>query len=99
MTDNLKLYRFEYDCGRMGELDGLFVASDKDLLEIEGKYINFGEVLGKHSDISIRSFSASEYLVEVSNDSVFIDKLVDVLGSYHVSGYNPLHYYDYEDED
>ena len=46
-----KLYAFHWDCGRMGELDGLFVATDEVIEIIVGKVVNFGEVLGKHSDV------------------------------------------------
>lgn len=48
------IYRFEISYGRMGTLYGLFVAEKDDvanLIASEDK-IDFGEVLGKHSEIS-----------------------------------------------
>lgn len=46
-----KLYSFELDWGRMGSLEGLFIAEEKDVKDIIGKNVQFGEVLGKHSDV------------------------------------------------
>ena len=46
-----KLYKFHWDCGRMGNLDGVFIAEPKEIEALIGKEIHFGEVLGKHSDI------------------------------------------------
>tara|TARA_Y100000310_G_scaffold321360_1_gene378878 strand:+ start:3846 stop:4022 length:177 start_codon:yes stop_codon:yes gene_type:complete len=46
-----KLYGFYADFGRMGNLDGIFIAESDDLDAIMGKDIYFGEILGKHSDI------------------------------------------------
>ena len=42
-----KLYSFELDWGRMGSLEGLFIAEEKDVKDIIGKNVQFGEVLGK----------------------------------------------------
>lgn len=46
------LYEFNCDCGRMGSLKGRFLATPEEVKAIIGKYVVFGEVLGKHSDIS-----------------------------------------------
>lgn len=48
------LYKANIDCGRAGNLYGLFIADVESINElIESKrVIEFGEVLGKHSDIS-----------------------------------------------
>lgn len=97
----MKLYEFKLDCGRMGFLDGLFVAEDSEVKELEGKYIYFGEALGKHSEISVL-FSTKHHLTVKSEDEEFIKKLVDLMEDETISGYNPLEYYDpeeYEDED
>lgn len=45
------LYKFYWDCGRMGDLQGLFFADSVDVAEAMGHEIYFGEVLGKHSEI------------------------------------------------
>ena len=56
------------------------------------KEIYFGEVLGKHSEI----FSPLEEndLTVITDDQGFIDKLIEIIGSNTISGYNPLDYYD-----
>ena len=49
----MKLYSFNWDCGRMGDVDGLFVADEKEVAKVInlGTRIYFGEILGKHSEI------------------------------------------------
>ncbi len=47
------IFKFNYNCGRMGSLYGLFVAEKEEVAKlIESKRkVYFGEVLGKHSEI------------------------------------------------
>jgi hypothetical protein len=47
------IYKFNYDCGRMGDLNGIFVAEKKDVEDLITSKIEvyFGEVLGKHSEV------------------------------------------------
>lgn len=93
-----KLYEFNLDCGRMGSLEGVFIATEEELNKIQGKNIYFGEVLGKHSEVDI-VFDRDELDVK-SEDQDFISKLEDVFGSPTISGYNPLDYYDdWDDEE
>lgn len=40
--------RFEWDFGRGGDVEGLFVTTLEDIEKITGKYVYFGEILGKH---------------------------------------------------
>ena len=47
-----QLYKFFWDCGRQGSLKGVFTATHEEVAAAIGKHIYFGEVLGKHSDIS-----------------------------------------------
>ena len=84
-----KLYNFNFDCGRMGHLEGLFVADEGQVEAVVGDYLYFGEVLGKHSEVE----GTLDYgdLEVVSEDQDFIEKLVNLLGD-TISGYNPLHY-------
>ena len=92
-----KLYSFFWECGRMGTLDGLFVAEEAEVNAIIGKEIYFGEVLGKHSEIYGR---LDEIDLEVkSDDQDFINKLVEIIGDNTISGFNPLVYYDPDDYD
>lgn len=99
-----KLYSFYLDFSRMGALEGLFIATDEALNKIKGKHIHFGEVLGKHSDVYIDNFSL-ETLEVLNEEQDFLNKLWDVIGGSSedepyltISGYNPLDYYDPEED-
>ena len=91
-----KIYVFEWDCGRMGDLDGLFVAEESAMKALIGKELYFGEVLGKHSEIygELKERSISI----VNDDEDFIEKLVDVIGGESISGFNPFDYVEEENE-
>ena len=75
----------------MGELDGLFIADDADVKKTIGKTIYFGEVLGKHSEVIV-DLEEKELTVK-TDDQDFIKKLVEILGSHHLSGFNPITQY------
>lgn len=89
-----KLYQFHWDCGRSGDLEGLFIAEEKDVKDAIGKEIAFGEVLGKHSwvDGTLDEIDLSE--VNIPENVVLI--LEDKVGR-TISGYNPLEYLEGED--
>lgn len=78
MTEHL--YKFDFDCGRMGNIDGLFVADDKKIKRLikENPSIYFGEVLGKHSDIS-GNFSEMN-IEKVKLDIRTVRKVTSILG-------------------
>lgn len=86
-----KLFSFNWDCGRMGELEGLFIATDEEVASIMGKEIDFGEVLGKHSEVC-GTMEESD-ITMVSDNRIVVDTLLGTTGR-TVSGYNPLDYYD-----
>lgn len=83
------LYKFHFDCGRMGELHGLFVATQDEVDAAMGKEIYFGEVLGKHSEISGPLEPAD--LQRFTVDQTTLDSITTVIGNTW-SGYNPLEY-------
>ena len=87
-----KLYRFKWDFGRMGELDGIFTAEDYDLENLFGKNIYFGEVLGKHSEIY--GILKKDDIEVLSDDEGFIDEFRENLGEGTISGFNPLDHLD-----
>lgn len=87
-----KLYKFNLDCGRMGELEGIFTATDNELSKIKGKHIYFGEVLGKHSEIFVDDFDLS-LITPISDDQSFVNKYDEIVGSI---GFNPLDFYEEE---
>ena len=93
----LVLVSFYVDCGRSGDLHGLFVCEKEELDGAYGKVAHFGEVLGKHSDVVV-TLDEGDFEI-MSDDKELIAKLVKVAGSYDVCGYNPLHWAEDEDED
>jgi len=83
-----KLYRFQADFQRYGNLSGLFIADEITVQEAIGKELYFGEVLGKHSDIFL---TLQEDNIEVvTDDQEFIAK-AKTYGLAH-NGYNPLYH-------
>lgn len=89
-----KLLRFHAGFGRMGSLEGLFVSTEEDFNKLLGKRIHFGEVLGKHSDISLR-MDAGNFSV-LTEDQDFIKKFEE-FGL--ATGTNPFHYLDEDEEE
>jgi hypothetical protein len=87
-----KLYRFYVDCGRMGELEGLFIRDEKDIKDAIGKEVWFHDVLGKHSEIG-GPLEASEITV-VTDDQDYINKTLELIGP-HISGIDPIDYMEF----
>jgi len=81
----------------MGDLEGLFAATKEQVDAIIGKRIYFGEVLGKHSEIS-RDISNDDLTILAIDESV-VDILVKAVGRTTISGFNPLDYYENFDEE
>lgn len=88
------IWSFYWDCGRMGDLSGLFAATKDEVQSAIGKHINFGEVLGKHSEIYGTLKDNDFTCIEI--DQKTIDKISEVIGSSTWSGYNPLEFLDEE---
>jgi hypothetical protein len=84
----LNLYKFKWDVGRGYEAEGVFVADEKEVEAAMGKTADFGEICGKHSEISIDL--KPEYFTVISTDRSFIEKILEVFGGKTVSGHNPL---------
>jgi len=91
----LGIYTYYKDFGRLGELEGLFIADHEDLIKLEGKMIYFGEVLGKHSEVIVE-FSYDENIDVRTQDQEFIKKFQEIMGDNFATGYNPLNYEIYE---
>ena len=87
------IYKFFFDCGRMGELEGIFVAEPRDVKRLvdSGEELYFGEVLGKHSEIS--------GVVSVENFTFVTDK-EEIVNFFEIhgmaTGINPLSYFEEE---
>jgi hypothetical protein len=84
------LYDFHWDCGRMGDVEGLFVADKETVQKYIGKDVYFGEILGKHSEVY--GILGQEDLTIVSEDQDKIEWLVEIMKGSTISGRNPLDY-------
>lgn len=88
-----KLYEFKANFGRMGSLSGRFFLDEETeakLPELYGKSINFGEVLGKHSEVVFDL--EPKHLKLVTDDQAFLDKASE-LGISLAHGYDPISRY------
>lgn len=84
-----RLYRFFWDAGRMGQIESLFFATEEQIEKMLGAEINFGEVLGKHSEVY--GTVEREDLEEIILSEDVLKELHFVFGK-HICGYNPLDY-------
>ena len=81
------IYEFHWYCGRMGSVEGLFVADKDEVEKALGKNIYFGEILGKHSEV-YGTIEPGE-IVLITDDPQAI-RMFEV---YNFSiGYNPFDY-------
>lgn len=84
-----KLYEFFWDCGRMGDVEGLFIADDAEVERLIGRDVYFGEILGKHSEVT--GTLDKEDLKVLTDDQEFLTKLTELTGfDSTISGYNPI---------
>ena len=85
------LYKFHFDCGRMGELVGLFTqeVSEMDKLVNSKQEVYFGEVLGKHSEV-YGEIGEDDYTLVTTDENVI--KVVEDYGL--ENGYNPFDFID-----
>lgn len=88
----LGIYRFSWDCGRAGTLDGVLIADSDDVRSIVGKYIHFGEVLGKHSDIQGTVEEGELKLVTNDPTEVAVVQKVFRVKTGTISGFSPFDY-------
>lgn len=87
--ENRYLYKFCWDYGRMGCIEGLFVAMEDKVKSIIGKELFLGEALGKHSEVY--GVLEEEHIEKINLDSTSVEKVAKHLGDTW-SGYNPLEY-------
>jgi hypothetical protein len=88
------MWKFHWDCRRMGTVRGVFVATEAQVKAALGKRVYFGEILGKHSEV----FGTLEEkdLARVTDDQAFIAKAEEY--GIASNGYNPLEYLSEEEE-
>lgn len=89
----LKLYRFWWDCGRQGHVEGVFAEDSETVENLIGREVYFGEILGKHSDINGPLESGD--LTVLCEDKDFIQKAIEY--KLVPIGYNPLDYIEIKD--
>lgn len=89
---NLQLYKFHWDCGRMGDLEGLIFATPEEIKSILGKHVYFGEVLGKHSEIC--GDVEEKDFTKINIDSETVLKLYNAVDNRTLSGYSPFDFVD-----
>lgn len=91
------LVKYNESFGRMGKLEGLFVCTKDELESLNGRLVDFGEVLGKHSEVY--TDKVYENCKAISEDPDLISDLQTVLDYPNtICGYNPFDYIE-EDED
>ena len=83
-----KLYKFYWDCGRNGSLEGVFVAEESEIKAAIGKNCYFGEVLGKHSEIL--GVLEKKDIKEITDDKTVLSVITEHLDG--GIGFNPLDY-------
>lgn len=88
-----QLYEFYWDCGRQGELTGVFISTDEEIKKSLNKKVYFGECLGKYSEV----FGDLEEkdLTLLTDDQDFIEKFEKWIGK--SVGFNPLDYIETEE--
>ena len=96
-----KLFSYDISWGRGYGVEGLFIATQKEVDAIIGKTIYFGEICGKHSDIDYAFESGDIKPLWVSQTT--IEDLEREVGE-TISGHNPLEYfedqaYDHEEDE
>ncbi len=91
MTETL--YKFYWDCGRSGDLEGVFISTPEEVKNAIGKHVYFGEVLGKHSDIA--GTLKEKDITFITDDP---NVIAVVIGHDLCSGYNPMLYLPEDEE-
>lgn len=93
----LKLYKFNFNCGRMGNIESVFIADDEAVKNIIGNEVYFGEVLGKHSEIYVEL--KERQFTEKSDNQELIKELGRIFDGATISGLNPFKYAKIENDD
>lgn len=85
------IYNF-YWCCDYGEIDSIFCADKEEVEKLIGKMVNFGEALGKHSEVYGKVNEEDIELIVDENDLEFYNKLYEAMNSIMWVGRNPLQY-------
>jgi len=85
------IYKFNFDCGRSGSLEGTFIEDSENvkiLTSHEDIEVYFGEVLGKHSEVYGNIEETDIKLVSTDEQAIKIIEDLNILPS----GYSPFDY-------
>lgn len=92
---NMKgLYRLDIDFGRSGDLSGVFIADTEDveILLTDNIIVYFGEVLGKHSEVTCEM--KEEHIDLITTD----ENVIKIIEEYGLeNGINPFDYFDMDE--
>lgn len=83
------LYRFILEYGRQGDIEGLFVATEKEIELILKSKLYMHDILGKHSEIS--GDISEEDIEKLELNPNIVSQVSKILGETW-SGYNPKNY-------
>lgn len=83
------LYQFEWNYRRGGSVEGLFVATEDEVKALVGRHVNFGEALGKHSEVYGEINPGDVKKLDLASKTV--EEVAKLLGRTW-SGYNPFSY-------
>lgn len=93
-TNKKGVYKLNFDCGRQGVLEGIFISNRKEVNSIIGKTVHFGEVLGKHSEVS---GTLEEENIHLVTQDLHAIQVIEDCGL--ITGFNPFDYLEEEDND
>ena len=82
------LAKFYWDCGRIGAVDGIFIADKEDIEAAYGRHVYLGEVLSKYSEVYGDLVEGD--ITIVSEDPVVVEVLLNLFEDGTISGFNPL---------
>lgn len=88
-----KLWRFHWDCGRQGDVESVFVATQGEIDAAVGSQVYFGEILGKHSEVY--GELEPKDLTLLSEDPALIALFQQHVGA---TGHSPLDYLEEDEE-
>lgn len=81
------IWKFRWDCGRLGCAEGVFVAEETEVRAAIGKEIYVEEAFGKHS--SLRGRLNETHVRKVTDNSDTVSTFEELKLQ---TGINPLHY-------
>lgn len=94
------IYKLHFDCGRQGELNGIFVDTDVRVSKLIESGINvyFGEVLGKHSEVCGPIEECDISLVSEEENAVKLFEENNLQNGFNPFGYSNPNFEQEEDD-